>query len=201
MSEQNHIHSFISSIRARAEQESGAIRTEAEQLRTAELEAERLLLAKEREQTLAAAREETQKDAGRLLSEAIRKSAAVVSEKQQAIRDSVFARAESRLLEFTEGEEYQAFLRMSASRICNALPAGALRVSLCTRDFARKEQLAPLFPEGSVFFEDTSIQLGGLRATTLDGGVTGGITADDTLDTLLAEEKRRFAETAGLDIS
>lgn len=197
MSEYDHLHSFVSSIRARAEQESGAIRSEAEQLRSAELEAERLLLAKEREKVLGEARAETQKDAGRLLSEAVRTAAAAISEKQQAIRDSVFARAESRLAEFAAGEEYPAFLRESAARVQQSLPNGALRVFLCARDFAQKETLAPLFPEGTTFSEDASIRLGGLRAVSQDGRVT----ADDTLDTLLAEQKRRFAETAGLDIS
>lgn len=197
MSEYDHLHSFVSSIRARAEQESGAIRSEAEQLRSAELEAERLLLAKEREKILGDARAETQKDAGRLLSEAVRTAAASISEKQQAIRDSVFARAESRLAEFAAGEEYPVFLQESAARVQKALPAGAMRVFLCARDLAQKGVLAPLFPEGTTFSEDASIRLGGLRAVSQDGRVT----ADDTLDTLLAEQKRRFAETAGLDIS
>lgn len=197
MPEQDHLYSFVSSIRTRAEQESGAIRTEAEQLRSAELEAERLLLAKEREKVLSAAREEAQKDAGRLLSEAVRASAAAVSEKQLEIRDSVIARAESRIAEFAAGGEYPAFLQASASRLCKALPAGALQVFLCARDRSYVALLAPLFPEGTVFAEDASIRLGGLRAVSSDGRVT----ADDTLDTLLAEQKRRFAETAGLDIS
>ena len=197
MSEQDHLYSFVSSIRNRAEQESGAIRTEAEQLRAEELQAERLLLEKEREKLMNAAREEAQKDAGRLLSEAVRASAAAVSEKQLAIRDSVIARAESRIAEFAAGEEYPAFLRSSAARLCKALPAGAMQVFLCTRDLSYVGQLAPLFPEGTVFTEDASIRLGGLRAVSHDGRVT----ADDTLDTLLAEQKRRFAETAGLDIS
>ena len=197
MSEQNHLHSFVSSIRARAEQESGAIRTEAEQLRSAELEAERLLLAKEREKIMEATRAETQKETGRLLSEAVHASAAAVSEKQLEIRDSVFARVEGRLADFVSGEEYLPFLRASASRVCSALPAGELHVFLNARDLAKQEQLAPLFPVGTRFFEDASIRLGGLRATSADGRIT----ADDTLDTLLAEQKRRFAEMAGLDIS
>lgn len=195
--EQEHLYSFVSSIRTRAEQESGAIRTEAEQLRSAELEAECLLLAKEREKIMTAAREEAQKDAGRLLSEAVRTSAAAVSEKQLEIRDSVIARAEGRLAEFAAGEEYPVFLQNSAARLCKALPSGALQVYLCTRDLSYVEFLTPLFPEGTVFTEDASIRLGGLRAVSPDGRVT----ADDTLDTLLAEQKRRFAETAGLDIS
>lgn len=197
MSEFDHLHSFVSSIRVRAEQESGAIRSEAEQLRTAELDAERLLLAKEREKVLNVARAETQKDAGRLLSEAVRASAAAVSEKQQEIRDSVFAKAESRLAEFACGEEYPAFLQQSAKRLLEALPEGALHVFLSPRDYAQKARIAPLFPDGTSFSEDASIRLGGLRAVSSDGSVT----ADDTLDTLLAEQKRRFAETAGLDIS
>lgn len=197
MSEQEHLYAFVSSIRTRAEQESGAIRTEAEQLRSAELEAERLLLSKEREKVINAAREEAQKDAGRLLSEAVRASAAAVSEKQLEIRDSVIARAESRLAEFAVGEEYPAFLQTSAARLCKALPAGAMQVFLCTRDLPYVKLLTPLFPKGTVFTEDGSIRLGGLRAVSSDGRVT----ADDTLDTLLAEQKRRFAETAGLDIS
>ena len=197
MSEQDHLYSFVASIRTRAEQESGAILTEAEQIRSAELEAERLLLAKEREKIMNTARDEAQKDAGRLLSEAVRTSAAAISEKQLAIRDSVIARAESRIAEFSEGEEYPAFLQASAERLCKALPAGAMRVFLRTRDLAYVEMLTPLFPEGTVFVEDASIRLGGLRAASPDGRVT----ADDTLDTHLAEQKRRFAETAGLDIS
>lgn len=197
MSEKDHLYSFVSSIRTRAEQESGAIRTEAERLRSAELEAERLLLAKEREKLMTAAREGAQKDAGCLLSEAVRKSAAAVSEKQLEIRDSVIARAESRIAEFAAGKEYPAFLQTSAARLCRALPAGALQVFHCTRDLSYVEFLKPLFPEGTVFTEDASIRLGGLRAVSSDGRIT----ADDTLDTLLAEQKRRFAETAGLDIS
>lgn len=197
MSEQDHLYSFVSSIRTRAEQESGAIRTEAEQLRSAELDAERLLLAKERERLMTAAHEEAQKDAGRVLSEAVRTSAAAISEKQLEIRESVIARAECRIAEFAAGSEYPSFLQASAARLCKALPAGALQVFLCKRDLSYTELLEPLFPEGTVFIEDATIRLGGLRAASPDGRVT----ADDTLDTLLAEQKRRFAETAGLDIS
>ncbi len=197
MSEQDHLHSFLLSIHARAERESGEIRSEAEQLRSEELDAERRRLAAERARALSAARAEAQKDAGRLVSEALRAASAAVSEKQQAIRESVFARVETRLSEFVSGGEYPDYLRASAERICRALPDGVPHVFLREKDLSFVPLLASYFPEGTAFSGDASIRVGGLRALSADGRVT----ADDTLDTLLAEQKRRFAETAGLDIS
>ncbi len=197
MPEQDHLHSFLLSIHARAERESGEIRSEAEKLRSEELDAERRRLAAQRETELSAARAEAQKDAGRLVSEALRSASAAVSEKQQAIRESVFARAETRLLAFVSGEEYAGHLCASAERVARALPDGAPQVFLREKDLSFVSLLKPYFPEGTAFCGDESIRIGGLRARSADGRVT----VDDTLDTLLAEQKRRFAETAGLDIS
>lgn len=197
MPEQDHLHSFLLSIHARAERESGEIRSEAEKLRSEELDAERRHLAAQRETELSAARAEAQKDAGRLVSEALRSASAAVSEKQQAIRESVFARVETRLSAFVSGEEYAGHLCASAERVVRALPGGVSQVFLREKDLSFVPLLKPYFPEGTAFSGDDSIRIGGLRARSADGRVT----VDDTLDTLLAEQKRRFAETAGLDIS
>ncbi len=196
MTDQNHLTSFVASIRERAEQERSEILAESEKVRQEQLDAERRLLAQEREQALRDARAEAQRETGRMLSEAVRSSAAAVSEKQQAIREFVFDKVESRLLAFVSSEEYMLFLQRSAERIVAALSSGDLCVYLSTRDFASADTFMPMFPAGTEFYEDATIRLGGFRAHTADGKRI----ADDTLDALLKEQKRRFAETAGLDV-
>lgn len=168
---------------------------EFERTRMQQLDAERRVLMRERVQAMEAARSRAQKEAGRMLSARVRESAAAVCRRQEEICNDVFAKVEARLVAFTKTEVYPAFLKQSAQRLLSALPVGAFCVFYAPQDAAWLEFLHDCFPEDVRFAEDAAIRLGGLRAVSANGHVL----ADDTLDANLAEQKRRFAETSGLN--
>lgn len=197
MTEQEGLNAFVSDIYTRAETESKAILSESDRYGREQLEELRTQLASERETVLLAARAQAQTEAGQALAEAIRSADSAVSAKQLSIREEVFEKAERRLEGFVSSEEYVPFLQKTAERMHAVLPQGAWNVSFSERDASLQSVFAAWFPSGSTFRADKSIRLGGFRAYSGDGSVC----ADATLDTLLAEQKRRFAENSGLDVS
>ncbi len=197
MTEQEGLNAFVSDIYARAETESSAILSESDRYGREQLEALRLQLAAERATILLGARAQAQTEAGQVLAEAIRAADSAVSAKQLSIREEVFDKVERRLEEFVSSEEYVPFLQKTAEQMLAVLPQGACTVSFSERDASYQSAFAAWFPAGSTFRADASIRLGGLRAYSGDGSVC----ADATLDTLLSEQKRRFAENSGLDVS
>lgn len=197
MAEQEGLNAFLSSIHQRAEKESSAILEESERYGREQLEAQRLQLSSEREKTLRIARAEAQTEAGKVLADAIRDAERSVSEKQLSIREEVFAKVKCRLEEFVSSGEYVPFLQKTAEQMRAVLPQGAWQIFLSERDASQRLVSADWFPVGSTFRADTAIRLGGIRVYSEDGSIC----ADATLDTLMQEQKRRFAENSGLDVS
>jgi vacuolar-type H+-ATPase subunit E/Vma4 len=106
-------------------------------------------------------------------------------------RQAVFDKAGDRLLDFTRGPEYGAFLRRKAAK-ASALAEGApLRIWVRPQDMIWKDALEEACP-CSVEAAD-NIRLGGFFA---ENGA--GMVIDETLDSALEERKEWFYSASGL---
>ncbi|MBR5427949.1 MAG: V-type ATP synthase subunit E [Clostridia bacterium] len=109
------------------------------------------------------------------------------------ITDEVFSEARSRLIRFTESDEYIAFLQKSAKTIRSAIGEGSV-FYLRSGDEKHYPALREFCAE---IRADKNIAIGGIRAENRETGLT----ADDTLDMRLSLQKQRFYEESGLSVT
>ncbi len=114
---------------------------------------------------------------------------------RQRIADEVFAAAESKLKSFTRQDDYRAFISKSCESISELFGAQACVVRIAPSDAHLREEIASLLPHAEIV-TDPHILLGGISAYC----EAKGITADDTLDTRLNDQRAWFYEHCGLKV-
>ena len=111
------------------------------------------------------------------------------------IADEVFSAAEDRLRAFTQSEDYDAFLERSCKAVAQLFNEESFVVSVAPFDEGKIDRLHALLPHAEIV-TDNHIRLGGIKAYCR----TKGITADDTIDTRLEEQRDRFIMDSGLKV-
>lgn len=119
-------------------------------------------------------------------------------EKRAQITDSVFNKAQKRLLEYTKepGYEEKIIIDIRKSAVMMGDYMGATEFYIRFGDETAKRCISSIFT-GSKITEDDKIKIGGFRAVNL----SRGIVADATLDTALEGRREWFLENSGLSVS
>lgn len=117
-------------------------------------------------------------------------------EKRSEIANGVFAKVAERLADFTQTSEYESFLVESAKRIAAHFNGGEIRFYLRENDMKFGDKINAAVVQHCVFEADSSIKIGGCKAVS----VSSALTADDTLDCRLNEQRRWFYENSGLGV-
>lgn len=196
MIQQSKINSFINSIKETAEEKRAAISTETQHMldsETAEMEAQ---AKKAADDYVNAKTASIKLEAGRRISESASECRKNVFSRRNEIADKTLSSVAEKLGEFTESEEYKAFLFGCAEKILDDFGSGNVTLLLRPEDMKFKAELEAKFPNASVS-QDDSIRIGGLK------GINSIVTLliDDTLDSRLEQQKRWFEENSGLYIS
>lgn len=111
------------------------------------------------------------------------------------ITDDVFAKAALRLSAFVQTPEYGTFLAESAARLQEKL-GKSLIFYIRPADRKVMNDITAKLSAECWFEEDTSIKIGGLKASD----VCKKLFADDTLDVRLSSQRDWFMENSGLNI-
>lgn len=117
-------------------------------------------------------------------------------EKRQKITDDVFSRATESLKAFTEKDEYADFLKKSCKKFSKVFNLAGTVISLKPGDVKHEEQICSAFGGDCSFHIDSEILIGGIRAYNLDMGII----VDETLDTLLEDQREWFEEHSRMTV-
>lgn len=116
-------------------------------------------------------------------------------EKRQKITDEVFEKASARLKEFTVGPEYPKTLQHYAENLSSAFNGQDTTLFVKEADLQYCELIKAAFGSCEVR-ADSEILIGGIRAFN----PTAGIMADETLDSMLEEQREWFEENSGMAV-
>ena len=118
-------------------------------------------------------------------------------EQRRKITDDVFNRAKKSLIEFTNNEKYIEFLKKSSKEFAGALKGTGTVIYVKPGDEKYEDVIKRSFGSNCTFKTDDKITIGGIRAYNAEAGLI----ADETLDTLLSDQRGWFEEHSGMTIA
>ncbi len=118
-------------------------------------------------------------------------------EKRSAITEDVFKRSGKKLIEFTKSEKYKAFLEKASKEFSEVLNSADTVISVKPGDEKYEDMIKGFFGSGCTFKTDDGIAIGGIKAYS----AKLGIIADETLDTLLSDQREWFEEHSGMTVA
>ena len=110
------------------------------------------------------------------------------------ITDEVFRKAAGRLREFSRQDGYAGYLERSARKFAELFGRPGVVIDRRPEDQKHEETIRRALGLECTFRTDASIRLGGLRASHPEFGIL----ADETFDSLLADQRGWFEKNSGL---
>ena len=117
-------------------------------------------------------------------------------EKRKKISDDIFARATKQLFDFTQKSEYAALLQKFAGQLPGKFHNSDTVICIKKDDEKFKDQIKDAFGGDCTFKVDAGIHIGGIRAYNSEMGIM----ADETLDSLLEDQRAWFEENSGMAV-
>lgn len=119
-----------------------------------------------------------------------------ITDVRNKLCDDVFSEASEAINKFAASPDYKNMLLKSAKEIAAAFPDGSIELYLCERDMELSDEIKKAFSQDCKIIKSNDIKLGGIKAVDKKTSCS----ADDTLDTRLANQKDWFLEKSGLSI-
>lgn len=116
--------------------------------------------------------------------------------KRQKITDGVFERCSKYLQDYTQKSEYPALLEKFAKGLSSTFTKPGTVLCIKADDEKYKTQIEKAFGSSCTIQIDNQILLGGIRAFNPDMGIM----ADETLDTMLEDQREWFEENSGMAV-
>lgn len=110
--------------------------------------------------------------------------------------ESVFKKAEEKLIGFTQTDEYSRKLIESAKAISDVFGNKDCTLSVSEKDLSSADRISALFSGKAEVTSDKSIKIGGIKGYCSELNII----ADETLDSKLAAQREWFVENAGLSV-
>ncbi len=188
-------NSFLQAIEKYAEEQKNAMRAEVEAFRE-----EQLARANEEGTAAAFAFIQTEKASftAALAKEKSQKETAVKRElfgKRNKMVESLFAEAEKKICNFVKSNKYKGYIEESAKAIGAYVGDAETVVYLSSRDVSYTPVVKKYIKNCTVQPDDT-IRLGGIKANCAEMSIM----LDETLDTKLEIQKKRFVAESGFTV-
>lgn len=116
--------------------------------------------------------------------------------KRQKITDEVFERAKKQLYDFTQSDGYAALLQKFAGQLPQKFHRSGTVICIKKDDEKFGEQIKNAFGEDCALKVEADIHIGGIRAYNSEMGIM----ADETLDSLLEDQRAWFEENSGMAV-
>ena len=117
-------------------------------------------------------------------------------QRRTEITAEVFSKVKENLKAFTAGKEYLAFLQKTARQFAETFGRQGVVIQLKPGDAQYELAVREAFGAGCKFQMDASIEIGGMKAFHPEMGIF----ADETLDTLLADQYGWFESNSGMTV-
>lgn len=116
--------------------------------------------------------------------------------KRAKMTESVFNKAEEKLIKYTQTEEYSQKLIDSAKAVSNIFEGKNCILSISEKDLGSADKISALFSGKAEVTADKSIKIGGIKGFCPELNII----ADETLDSKLAAQREWFVENSGLSV-
>ena len=110
--------------------------------------------------------------------------------------ESVFKKAEEKLVEYTKTSDYSNSLVKSAKEVAKLFADNDCVVYVNERDMKNSDKIKAVFAGSTEVVADKSIKIGGIKGFCK----AMNIVADETLDSKLYAQKEWFIENSGLSV-
>lgn len=117
-------------------------------------------------------------------------------ERRTAIMNAVFENAAEKLKAFTTQDGYLAFLQKTAKSFSETFHRSSVVIRLREADRKYEAEIRAALDGDCELQADDSIQIGGLKASNQEMGIL----ADNTLDSLLADQRSWFEMNSGMAV-
>lgn len=187
---------FLKAIQKFADEQRNAMRDEVEQLK-----AEKIKQAKEKgkydsEKYIKDKLEESRNRETSKLAKMMQDSQKELFLERAKMTESVFEKAEKKLIEYTKTDEYKTSLVESAKSISELFKNNSCVIYVNERDIDYADKISSVFGAKTQVLADKSIKIGGIKGWCK----TMNIVADETLDSKLGAQKEWFIENSGLSV-
>lgn len=187
---------FLKAIKKHAEKQRQSIQNEVEHIKEQKIkEAEkkgRLDSEKYISDKLEAKKNEETSKVAKLMQDGQKELFLIRSE----MTESVFKKAEEKLIGFTQTDEYSRKLIESAKAISEVFGNKDCTLSVSEKDLSSAGRISALFSGKAEVTSDKSIKIGGIKGYCSELNII----ADETLDSKLAAQREWFVENAGLSV-
>ena len=187
---------FLKAIKKHAEKQRQSIQNEVEHIKKQKIkEAEkkgRLDSEKYISDKLEAKKNEETSKVAKLMQDGQKELFLMRSE----MTESVFKKAEEKLIGFTQTDEYSRKLIESAKAISEVFGSKDCTLSVSEKDLSSADRISALFSGKAEVTSDKSIKIGGIKGYCSELNII----ADETLDSKLAAQREWFVENAGLSV-
>ena len=187
---------FLNSIKKYAERQRVRMCMEVEQLKEAKIK-EAESKAKADSEKLVRTRLESKRN------EMTSKFAKLTQEGQKKLfleraemTESIFKKAEAKLIEFTQSDKYEEHLLKSAKSIADFFNNQDCVLYLNEKDMIFADKIKAYFSENTEISKDNSVKIGGIKGYSS----AMGIIADETLDSKLEAQKEWFYTNCTLSV-
>lgn len=187
---------FLNSIKKYAERQRVRMCMEVEQLKEAKIK-EAESKAKADSEKLVRTRLESKRN------EMTSKFAKLTQEGQKKLfleraemTESIFKKAEAKLIEFTQSDKYEEHLLKSAKNIADFFNNQDCVLYLNEKDMIFADKIKAIFSENTEISKDNSVKIGGIKGYSS----AMGIIADETLDSKLEAQKEWFYTNCTLSV-
>lgn len=117
-------------------------------------------------------------------------------EQRKQITEEVFEKAKQQLTEFTKKPEYAALLQKFTAQLPEKLHRTGTVIEVRQEDEKYEEMIKSTFGSDCTIKAEPGIQIGGVRAYNTEAGIL----ADQTLDSMLEDQRERFEEDSGMAV-
>ncbi|NLJ31344.1 MAG: hypothetical protein GX424_07085, partial [Clostridiales bacterium] len=117
-------------------------------------------------------------------------------EQRQKITDKVFERAAAEIASFTKTPAYADMLVRFTAQLPEKLKKDGTVIYVKKEDAKYQKQIKAAFGGNCTFQNDSEIKIGGIRACNSEMGIM----ADETLDSLLEDQRTWFEENSEMSV-
>lgn len=193
ISDTENLERFIARINETADRAVEAIRRDTEKYVAGELEKAKKQASREIHDSQFTELDKLNEKNNTDIFAAQRRESIRLIEVRRALTDQIFDEVRRRIGAFTRTADYTVFLTASARRLADVVGADSV-FYLREEDMKYRSDLQPYCREIKI---DSELCLGGIRAVSR----TKGLSADDTLDARLREQREAFYENSGLSVT
>lgn len=189
-------NNFLKAIKKYAEEQRNAMRNEVEQLKEQKIKEARQKGKYDSEKLISQRLEAKRNEETHKIAKALQEGQKELFLERTKMTDSVFEKAQSKLIEFTQSAEYTDKLFNSAKAIAQLFDNESCMLYVAENDLSNADKICALFNGNAQVCVDKSIKIGGIKGYCSKMQIS----VDETLDSKLEQQRQWFIENSGLSV-